>query len=173
VIDPAEARRLLDAYEYDRLLTLVTPGEVGVAWCRYANRAWGVEELAWKADPDGWAAELVQMDEFLANEQFQREFLVTIVDAVPEELLGWVGSGPLSEFLNEGDPDQLAWIEAQAARSHRFRRALCSVLVSSSASREAFLRLERAAGETLARMPKYRLVACDGTAPSDEELGTD
>ena len=113
------------------------------------------------------------MDEFLATEQFQREFLVTIVDAVPEELLGWVGSGPLSEFLNEGDPDQLAWIEAQAARSHRFRRALCSVLVSSSASREAFLRLERAAGETLARMPKYRLVACDGTAPSDEELGTD
>jgi hypothetical protein len=173
VIDAAEAGRLLDAEEYDRLLTLVTPEEVGLAWCRYANRTWRVEELAWKSDPDGWAAELVQEDEFLANKRFQREFLVTIVDAVPEEFLSWVGSGPLSEFLNEEDPDQLAWIEAQAARSDRFRRALCNVLISSSASRDAFLRLERAAGETLARVPKYRLVGFNGTAPGDEVLGTD
>jgi hypothetical protein len=136
VVDPTEARRLLDAYEYDRLLALVTPEEVGLAWCRYATRARGVEEVAWDSDPDGWAAELVQQSEFLANEEFQREFLLTITDAAPEELLGWVGSGPLSELLNEDDADQLAWVEAQAARSERFRRALCDVLISSFASSE-------------------------------------
>jgi hypothetical protein len=172
VIDPAEARRLLDAGEYDRLLTLATPEDVGLAWCSYANRASGVEETDWKGDPDGWAAELVQTDEFLARGEFQREFLLTITDAAPEELLGWVGSGPLSEFLNEEDPDQLAWIEAQAARSDRFRRALWNVLLSSSASRSASLRLELAAGETLERIPACR-VTSDDTARSNEEPGTD
>ncbi len=142
------------------MLGLVSPEEVGLAWCRYATRSWGIEEeLAWEADPDGWAAELVQTFEFLDNEEFEREFLVTIADAAPEEILGWVGAGPLWEFLNEEDADQLAWIEAQAARSERFRRALGRVRVSSSASAEAVLRLERAAGVPLKRMSDYTLTS--------------
>ena len=66
VIDPVEARRLLDADENDRLLALVTPKEVGLAWCRYATRSRRAEGgLDWEADPD--------------------EFLATIADAAPDE----------------------------------------------------------------------------------------
>ena len=36
VIDPKEARRLLDADAVAELLSLVTPEEMGLAWCRYA-----------------------------------------------------------------------------------------------------------------------------------------
>jgi hypothetical protein len=186
VIDPEEARRLLDADEKDKLLALVTAEEVGLAWCRYAGRAVG-GDLAWEADPDGWAAELSQETEFWAREEFARAFLVTIADAAPENVLGWVGAGPLREFLNNDDdpdwledPERLAWVEAQAGRSERFRRALASISISSSASEETFLRLERAAGVRLTRIQDYRLIAVDEatlivvdeTTQRDEESGT-
>jgi hypothetical protein len=176
VIDPEEARRLLDADENDKLLALVTAEEVGLAWCRYATRTMGAEEdVAWEADPDGWAAELCHETEFWAHEEFAQTFLVTIADAAPDDVLGWVGSGPLREFLNDedpdrlDDPDRLAWVEKQAARTERFRRALGSVSISSSASRETFRRLDSAAGVRLERIPDYDLVAPDETTPRDEE----
>jgi hypothetical protein len=180
VIDPEEARRLLDADEKDKLLALVTAEEVGLAWCRYVRRASPVDgDLAWEADLDGWAAELCQETEFWAREEFARSFLVTIADAAPENVLGWVGAGPLREFLNNDDdpdwledPERLAWVEARAARSEVFRRALGSVSISSSASRGTFLRLERAAGVRLARIPDYRLIGVDEATPRDEESGT-
>jgi hypothetical protein len=103
---------------------LVTSEEVGLAWCRYATRATGVEgNLAWEADPDGWAAELAQESAFLADKEFVRRFLIVIADAAPDDVLGWIGAGPLREFLSEY-PDQRAWAEAQAASSERFGHAL-------------------------------------------------
>lgn len=107
---------------------------------------------------------MVHESEFFADEQFVREFLVTIAEAAPEDLLGLVGAGPLREYLNNDDdphwlenPERLGWVEAQAARSEQFRCALGSASISSSASRQAFLRLERAAGVELARIADYRL----------------
>lgn len=81
MVDPVEAWALLDAGENGRLLSLVTPEEVGVAWCDYARRDSEVEGgIEWEDDPDGWAAALVFESEFQANDDFVRRFLLTIVD---------------------------------------------------------------------------------------------
>src|SRR5438270_2406467 len=100
------------------------PRRLCLAWCRYATRAVGIEgDLAWEADPDGWSAELAQESEFLADKEFVRRFLIAVAEAAPDEALGWVGAGPLREFISE-HPDQRPWAEAQAASSQRFGRAL-------------------------------------------------
>jgi hypothetical protein len=150
VVDPKEARRLLDAYANDELIALVTPEEMGLAWCRYAARAVKVEgHLDWEADDDGWAAELYHEDEFWANEDFVRAFLVTIATAAPDDVLGWVGAGPLEDFIRE-EEDRILWVEEQAERSDRFRTALANVWISDL-SPPTFLRIERAAGVPLDR----------------------
>jgi hypothetical protein len=162
VIDPRRARELLDAGLNDQLLAIVTAGEVGLAWCRYAERTVAAKETPeWEVDPDGWAAELYHEDEFWADEEFVRAFLVTIADTAPDEVLGWVGAGPLEDFITE-DVDRLAWVESQAARSERFRRVLANVWIAEL-SPEAFHRIERAAGVPLHRPPgpaggTYRVV---------------
>jgi hypothetical protein len=149
VIDTREARNLLDTGAVGRLLSLVTPEEVGLAWCRYASRrVHGAKPPGWDSDPDGWAAELYYEPEFWADEEFVRSFLVTIADAAPEEALGWVGAGPLEDFITD-DPDRLAWIEMEAKRSERFRTALANVWIKSHVSEATFLRIERAARVTL------------------------
>jgi hypothetical protein len=149
-MDANEARRLLDADATAELLSKITPEEMAHAWCRYANRNVKNEgEIDWESDEDGWAAELYYEVVFLDNEPFLRAFLATLADAAPDEVLGWVGAGPLEDFVTGEDPDRLCWIEAQAARSERFRRALANIWVRSSASDETVQRLERAAGVTL------------------------
>lgn len=177
VIDPAEARRLLDAGQNDRLLSLVSAEECGLAWCRYATRDWEVEEghLDWGADPDGWAAELCHEREFWANEEYVRSFLVTIADTAPEPILGLVGAGPLWEFLNSDDdpnwlddPERIGWVEAQATRSERFRRALGSAKIADDASQEAIARLDAAAGVELGRITASRIISSDVPSPSSE-----
>ena len=130
VIDPKEARRLLDADSVDELLSLVTPQEMGLAWCRYATRVVKKDlpkDHEWEDDEDGWAAELYFEDTFLTNENFVRAFLVTVADNAPEEVLGWVGAGPIEDFLAGADEDRLLWIETQAQESGRFRQALRGV----------------------------------------------
>jgi hypothetical protein len=145
VVDPVTARTLLDEDDTPQLLAQVTPEEVGQAWCRYAARNAGMDEHApWDEDPDGWAAELYYEDEFKANETYLRRFLATIVDAASDEVLGWVGAGPLEDFLADDD-DRLAWVEEQAARSERFQQALSHVWIDSWAHDELFQRVEAAA----------------------------
>ncbi len=164
VTNPKKARQLLDADAIDELLSLVTPEEMALAWCRYATRVVNKElpeRHEWEDDEDGWAAELYHEDEFWANEEFVRAFLVTIADTAPDEVLGWVGAGPLEDFITE-DADRLAWVESQAARSERFRQALANVWIAEL-SPETFHRTERAAGVPLHRPPgpaggTYRMV---------------
>lgn len=130
VIDPKEARRLLDADADAELLSLVTPEEMGLAWCRYATRVVKKElpdDHEWGDDEDGWAAELYFEDPFLTNENFVRGFLVTVADNAPGEVLGWVGAGPIEDFLAGADEERLLWLERQAEKSERFRQALRSV----------------------------------------------
>jgi hypothetical protein len=132
VIDPKKARQLLDADAIDELLSLVTPEEIGLAWCRYATRVDNrelPESHEWKDDEDGWAAEVYFESEFLDNEKSVRAFLVTVADNAPDEVLGWVGAGPIEDFLAGADEDRLLWLESQAERSERFRQALRGVAV--------------------------------------------
>jgi hypothetical protein len=139
VVDPKEARRLLDADAVDELLSVVTPEEMGLAWCRYATRV-VKKELRdgheWEADQDGWAAELYYESAFLENESLVRAFLVAVAENAPAEVLGWVGAGPLEDFLGEGDDDRLLWIEQRAEESQQFRQALRGVGIWRSAGWE-------------------------------------
>lgn len=105
-------------------------------------------------DEDGWAPWLVGMlgdgegfDEH-QEEAFWRTVLATIADAAPDEVLGWAGAGPLEDFIDD-DADRLEWVEAQAARSDRFRQALGNVWIRSWASSETVERIEKAAGKTV------------------------
>src|SRR6059058_464154 len=103
---------------------------MGLAWCRYASRVVKKElcdDHEWKDDEDGWAAELYYESPFLENENLVRAFLVTVAESAPDEVLGWVGAGPLEDFLGEGDEDRLLWIEQRAEESERFRQALRGV----------------------------------------------
>ena len=136
VIDPKEARRLLDAEAVDELLVLVTPEEMGLAWCRYATRVVKKElpePHQWEDDEDGWAAELYHESSFRANEDYVRAFVVTVADGAPDEVLGLFGAGPLEDFLGDAGEDRLLWIEERAEESQRFRQALRAVGVWRSA----------------------------------------
>lgn len=147
MVDPRKARELLDAEQPAELLAMVTAEEVGLAWCRYAERtvAARTDFVEWAADPDGWAAELYQEDElFWADEDFVRRFLTTIVEAAPnDEVLGWVGAGPLEDFAS--NEARLLWIEHEAACSRNFRVALANVNPRPSLDREQNARLREAA----------------------------
>jgi hypothetical protein len=65
-------------------------------------------------------------------------------------LLGYVGAGPLEIFVSN-DESRIRWIEEQAARSPRFRRALGNVWTWGTESNEVAARMEAAAGVRLAR----------------------
>lgn len=145
VVDSRRARELLDADEPAELLALVTAKEVALAWCRYAERTIAATpgRVDWSADPDGWAAALYQEDEFWADEDFVRTFLTTIIEAAPnDEVLGWVGAGPLEDFAT--NEERLLWIEHEAASSRNFRFALANVYPRSSLDKEQNARLREA-----------------------------
>ncbi len=50
------------------------------------------------------------------------------METAPEDLLAYVGAGPLMNFV-EPDEDRISWIEGVAATSAGFRTALTAVAV--------------------------------------------
>jgi hypothetical protein len=157
--DPEEIRRLLDDCEDAEALSRVSLVDLADAYCRYAARLAASEKsIEWKDDPDGWAAELYfelteprnrQGGWSPDDERRRREFLRFIADAAPNDaVLSFIGAGPFEDFITD-DEDRIRWIEEQALRSAKFRKALANVWVWRLPE-EAFLRLERAAGTELA-----------------------
>ncbi len=147
VADPQTLQTLVDEGRVDELLGLVPVGTVTETWLRYH----GVEERADDSDddPDWWAVELWMSPAWWSDEQRVREGLLRLIEAADDDALSVVAAGPLEVFLCD-DPSRLQWIERQARRSEKFRRALAQVRVSELPS-GAFARLERAAGIRLAR----------------------
>jgi hypothetical protein len=146
--DPKHLQELLDNFQVDELLSLVTLEEIADAWCRYQTRPHvsGVED----EDPDWWAVELLMDSHFHADEQRVRTTLDLLIErAQDDDVLGVAAAGPLEDFLT-ADEDRLRWIEQRAAESLRFRQALRHVWVWRLPS-EAFARIEEAAGQPLAR----------------------
>ncbi len=146
--DPVELQRLVDRQAYRELLEKVSLADVAEAWVAYHSPTHikGADD-----DPYWWAVEF-----WLAgtgaweDEDVVRAGLLALVDAAPNELLGHVGAGPLEVFVSN-DESRIRWIEEQAARSPRFRRALANVWTWGTESNEVAARLERAAGVRLER----------------------
>jgi hypothetical protein len=154
MIDPGEARRLLDVAddgpERDRaveeLLARVTPEEMGAAWARYAERAAALAEHPdTEDDEDGWAVDLYSEHLFWKREDVVLRFhAAAIANAASVGALAWAGAN-LDGLLSD-DPDRVAWFEAQAERSERFRQALSYARVSENVSPATLERIEAAAG---------------------------
>lgn len=71
----------------------------------------------------------------LVSEEPERawDLLLRIVDAAPDDRLGYVGAGPLEDLLHEHHALLGARIEARARRDARFREALRGVWLSPGA----------------------------------------
>jgi hypothetical protein len=139
--------RIVDSGRLDDVLAAVSLQDVAEAWSCYYERK---SANGWAAhdDPDLWSIDLwLAIARSSARESVIREGLLALVNAVPEELLAYIGAGPLMEFV-EPDEDRIAWIERVAAPSSRFRTALSAVAAEHE---EIWVveRLERAAGARL------------------------
>jgi hypothetical protein len=84
------------------------------------------------------------------REEVARAGLLALVNTVGDELLGYVGAGPLENFIDASE-ERIQWIEKTAALSPRFRVALANVWVWGSEEDWVAERLERAAGVPLTR----------------------
>jgi hypothetical protein len=146
----AELESLVDAGRLDELLARVTPVEIADAWRCFTERTSNSD-----GDPDWWAIAFWQ-DLAFKREAVARDGLLALIDAVPEELLGHVGAGPLEDFIRP-DKSRIAWIEDQSRVSPRFRRALANVWVWGEQKEWVCERLEAAANVPLARpRPPFR-----------------
>jgi hypothetical protein len=147
-----ELARLVEENRLDDLLARVSLAEVADAWRCYHDRALSGEQVG-TDDPDWWAVEFWLSNGLaLRREDIARRGLLALVDAVSDELLAFVGAGPLESFI-DSTQSRIRWIEEVAARSARFRAALASVHSWGVDEQWASERLERAAGVPLPRPP--------------------
>jgi hypothetical protein len=146
-------RALVGNDDVDRVLSVVNLDQIADAWCRHRQRFASAPDLPEaQEDRQGrWAVDLLQTRRWWEDENRARAGLLALVDrADADYLLEYVGAEALQTLLtaNEGD---LRWIEEQAARSEKFRKALGSVQVFGDLPDEVALRVERAAGIRLPR----------------------
>jgi hypothetical protein len=111
--------------------------DVVEVWLRYQTRSDEADDTDW------WAVEyLYEVD----DEAERRALIAALVErAATDEQLANVAAGPLEGFIVD-DPSRLHWIERQASRSERFRRALRMVWVGGTWSVHGHERFRRAAG---------------------------
>ena len=125
-----------------------TPIDVAAAWSRYHVRSQTGAAVG-DQDPDWWAVDFWTNGGW-SDENLLRQGLLALVDTVPDDLLSYVGAGPLEGFVR-ADESRIEWIEVQAGRSERFRRALANVWTWGNEPDDVAARLERAAGIRLPR----------------------
>ena len=145
--------RLIDQNRLDDLLARVSLKEVADARRCYQERSFADEQVD-TDDPDWWAVEF-----WLSNglafrrEDVARQGLLALVDGVGDELLAYVGAGPLENFVDSAE-SRIRWVEEVAERSPRFRTALACVHTWGVDEEWTSERLERAARVPLDR-PKH------------------
>jgi hypothetical protein len=123
----------------------VSVAEVAVAYMRYVHGPHDDD------DPNWWAVELWQADEWWSDEERLRTGIVALVDAAETDLgYGVIGAAIIEYFIYD-DEDRLAWLEAQAAKSEPFRHALANVYVWGHQQDRVAARVENAARTRLPR----------------------
>jgi hypothetical protein len=100
--------------------------------------------------PDWWAVGVWFATAFRRDEKRRRAAILVLIERAPAGAdLGYVGAGPLEDFIYNNE-ERLVWVEEQAARSGDFRRALANVWLDPDLD-PFFDRIERAAGVALKR----------------------
>lgn len=169
--DSKRLQQLLDDFEIDEVLSLVSLEEIADAWCGYQTREHirGVED----EDPDWWAVELLMNETFLSDEVRIRSTLDLILErADDEKVFGVFAAGPLEDFVDD-DESRLVWIEERAAASPRFREALQRIWIWSLPP-EVFERVERAAGAPLPRPAREVIIdVVPGELPGTVQIRRD
>lgn len=94
---------MVDEGQLEEVLALVSLQDIAEAWScfheRQTSNGWAAT-----ADPDWWAVDFwVTTSHASGPESAIREGLLALVDTVPEELLTYVGAGPLMNFVG---PDE-------------------------------------------------------------------
>jgi hypothetical protein len=144
----AELQRLVDAEDVDGVLRVADLDELADAWCRHTAR-----EHPTADDPDWWAVEFFMMRPLFDAVEVHRAALLKLLEHAPDDrVIGCIGAGPLENFVSD-DPDDLAWLETQAASNPRLRAALAGMWVALDLTEETLARLDRAAGTELTRPP--------------------
>ncbi len=146
-----ELVRLLDDDRLNDLLARVSLTDVADAWRCYYERSISGEQVDY-SDPDWWAVQFwLSPAPVFDREELGREGLLALVTSVGDDLLHYVGAGPLEDFIDAIE-DRIRWFEESAARLPEFRKALAYVHVGYEPE-WVWDRLERAAGVPLVRPP--------------------
>jgi hypothetical protein len=147
---PERLEALVDEEKVAEVLALVSLDSIAETWCRYTRRTpTGARS---HSDDDWWAIELWMTKAWWDDPARVRDGLLALVHAAQDDddLLNCVGAGPLENYLAD-DENTLRWVEAQAAKSAAFRKALASVWVWGELDDSAASRIEAAAGVPLDR----------------------
>lgn len=144
-VDLRVLQRLVDEERIDELLELVSVHDVARAYLEHSHRSDEVGD----DDPRGWALDAWYTLTWRRDDALYRRGLLALVDvAEDDDDFGLIGAGVLEDFISD-DEATITWVEEQAARSERFRRALGNVWIWEL-SPATFDRVERAAGVPLA-----------------------
>ena len=118
-----DLQELVDEEKLDDLLRVVSVEEVAAAWRCYYERSAAGEYVDYD-DADWWAVEFwLSGAPAYRRQETARAGLLALVRAVPDELLGDVGAGPLENFISPKE-DVVRWIEEVAQKDARFRTAV-------------------------------------------------
>ena len=125
-----DLQELVDEEKLDDLLRVLSLDEVAAAWRCYQERAAAGEYVDFD-DADWWAVEFwLSGAPVYRRQETARAGLLALVHAVPDELLGDVGAGPLENFISPQE-DVVRWVEDAAQNDARFRTALGFVYLTA------------------------------------------
>ncbi len=142
-VDPKRLEEL-----FGELFELVSPEDAARAWCSYQTREHPRSEKALD-DPDWWAVELMFNLAYSEEEARLGEMLSLVVECCRERRSACYCGRRSSEDFIKDDEEPVEWVEARAAESKKFRKALANVWVRDYVSAANFARLEQAAGVPL------------------------
>lgn len=124
-----DLQRLIDGEHLDELLASVGLDEIGHAWRCFHERSTRDSGVS-HDDDDWWAVEFWLAGGLgFRREDVARAGLIALVDASPDDLLEYVGAGPIESYI-DADERIVAWVEGAAKQHRRFRQALSYVYLS-------------------------------------------
>jgi hypothetical protein len=138
-----EFYELAEAGDAAGMLSIVTLDELAQEWCGHTD-AWYAARAVDTGDPFAWRERLKVIDAEERDREpgpehwpvlffdtclprvphLHRELFLKLVEHAPnDDVLGSIGAGPFEDWLYSS-PDEIHWLEAQASKDARFRRAL-------------------------------------------------
>lgn len=139
--DPSQLEIVLPE-DAERIFESVSLHEIAEAWCAYQVTS---DDRYW------WAVCVMWSEPYLENRDRRERLIELLVEAAPnDDVLGVAAAGPLEDAIYDAD-ECVAWLEARARNSPRFKQALGMVWIWNQVSTERFARIERAAGTALPR----------------------